>query len=106
MSVSVTVEGLSKRFRIFHERNQYLKTSLLQLKRARWEDFWALRDVSFEVREGEAFGIVGHNGSGKSTMLKCLSGILIPDEGRVSVEGSMAALLELGAGFHSDLSGR
>jgi ABC-type polysaccharide/polyol phosphate transport system ATPase subunit len=106
MSVSVSVESLSKRFRIFHERNQYLKTSLLQRKRARWEDFWALRDVSFEVSEGEAFGIVGHNGSGKSTMLKCLSGILVPDGGSVAVRGSMSALLELGAGFHPDLSGR
>ncbi len=106
MSVSVSVQGLSKRFRIFHERNQYLKTSLLQWKRARWEEFWALRDVSFEVSEGEAFGVVGHNGSGKSTMLKCLAGILRPDEGGVHVEGSMSALLELGAGFHSDLSGR
>src|SRR5262245_4681234 len=106
MSASVSVEHLSKRFRIFHERNQYLKTSLLQRKRARWEDFWALRDVSFEVNQGEAFGIVGHNGSGKSTMLKCLSGILVPDEGAVAVHGTMSALLELGAGFHADLSGR
>ncbi|MET0663801.1 MAG: ABC transporter ATP-binding protein [Ilumatobacteraceae bacterium] len=106
MSVSVKVDGVSKRFRIFHERNQYLKSSLLQRKRARWEDFWALRDISFEVSEGEAFGIVGHNGSGKSTMLKCLAGILAPDEGSMQVDGSMSALLELGAGFHADLSGR
>ncbi len=106
MSVSVSVEHLSKRFKIFHERNPYLKSSLIHRKRARWQDFWALRDVSFEVRQGEAFGIVGHNGSGKSTMLKCLSGILLPDEGALQVTGSMSALLELGAGFHPDLSGR
>jgi ABC-type polysaccharide/polyol phosphate transport system ATPase subunit len=106
MSVSVSVEHLSKKFRVFHERNRYLKTSLLRGRRARWEDFWALRDVSFEVHKGEAFGIVGHNGSGKSTMLKCLAGILVPDEGHLSVNGSMSALLELGAGFHADLSGR
>src|SRR6478735_3582471 len=104
MSVSVSVHGLSKRFRIFHERNQYLKTSLLQRKRARWEDFWALQDVSFEVSDGEAFGIIGHNGSGKSTMRKCLAGILLPDKGTVAVHGAMSALLELGAGFHQGLS--
>jgi ABC-2 type transport system ATP-binding protein len=106
MSVSVQVENLSKRFRVFHERNQYLKTSILQWRRARWEDFWALRNISFEVEYGQAFGIVGHNGSGKSTILKCLAGILLPDEGTVHVDGSMSALLELGAGFHPDLSGR
>jgi ABC-type polysaccharide/polyol phosphate transport system ATPase subunit len=106
MSVSVSVEHLSKKFRVFHERNRYLKSSILRGRRAKWEDFWALRDVSFEVHEGQAFGIVGHNGSGKSTMLKCLAGILVPDEGSVAVRGSMSALLELGAGFHADLSGR
>jgi ABC-type polysaccharide/polyol phosphate transport system ATPase subunit len=106
MSVSISVDNVSKRFRVFQERNQYLKTSLLQRKRARWEDFWALRDVSFDVREGQAFGIVGHNGSGKSTLLKCLAGILTPDKGSMHVDGSMSALLELGAGFHQELSGR
>lgn len=106
MSVSVHVEHVSKRFRVFHERNQYLKSSVLQRRRSRWEDFWALQDVSFEVCQGEAFGIVGHNGSGKSTMLKCLAGILVPDKGSIKVEGSLSALLELGAGFHPDLSGK
>ena len=106
MSVSVSVHELSKRFRIFHERNPYLKTSLLKGRRSRWEDFWALQDVSFEVLDGEAFGIVGHNGSGKSTILKCLVGILVPDRGSVKINGSVSALLELGAGFHQDLSGR
>lgn len=103
---AVSVDHLSKRFRIFHERNQYLKTSVLRGRRARYEDFWALRDVSFEVERGEAFGIIGHNGSGKSTLLKCLTGILRPDEGRVTSNGSISALLELGAGFHPELSGR
>lgn len=106
MSTAVKVEGLSKRFRIFHERNQYLKTSLLRGRRARWEDFWALRDVDFEVESGQAFGVVGHNGSGKSTLLKCLTGILRPDAGSVQINGSVSALLELGAGFHPDLTGR
>ena len=106
MSASVEVHGLSKRFRVFHERNPYLKTSLLRGRRARWEDFWALQDVDFTVERGEAFGIVGHNGSGKSTLLKCLTGILVPDRGSVAISGSMSAMLELGAGFHPELSGR
>jgi len=106
MSVSVSVDQLSKRFRVFHERNQYLKSSLLRGRRARWEEFWALQDISFEVAEGEAFGVIGHNGSGKSTLLKCLTGILQPDRGSVQMTGAVSALLELGAGFHPDLSGR
>lgn len=102
----VRVENLSKRFRLFHERNQSLKQSLLNLRRSTYEDFWALRDVSFDVYRGETFGIVGHNGSGKSTLLKCLTKILEPDSGKVTVTGSISALLELGAGFHPELSGR
>lgn len=102
----VRVSHLSKRFRLFHERNQSLKQSLLNLRRSTYEDFWALRNINFDVHEGETFGIVGHNGSGKSTLLKCLTKILQPDEGTVSVNGSISALLELGAGFHPELSGR
>ena len=102
----VRVEHVSKRFRLFHERHQSLKQSLLNRRRSTHEEFWALRDVSFEVHEGETFGIVGHNGSGKSTMLKCLTKILQPDEGSVAVDGTISALLELGAGFHPELSGR
>jgi ABC-type polysaccharide/polyol phosphate transport system ATPase subunit len=102
----VRVSHLSKRFRLFHERHQSLKQSLLNMRRANYEDFWALRDITFDVAEGETFGIIGHNGSGKSTLLKCLTGILEPDEGNVSVDGSISALLELGAGFHPELSGR
>lgn len=103
---AITVDHLSKRFRLFHERHQSLKQSLLNRRRATFEEFWALRDVSFQVGKGETFGIVGHNGSGKSTMLKCLTSILKPDKGSVHVEGSISALLELGAGFHPELSGR
>jgi len=102
----VRVSHLSKRFRLFHERNQSLKQSLLRFSRSRYEDFWALRNLSFDVYEGETFGIIGHNGSGKSTLLKCLTKILQPDEGTVSVNGSISALLELGAGFHPELSGK
>jgi ABC-type polysaccharide/polyol phosphate transport system ATPase subunit len=102
----VRAKGVSKRFRLYHERNQSLKATVMRRGRARYEDFWALRDVSFEVEPGTTFALVGQNGSGKSTMLKCLAKILRPDEGSVSVDGKVSALLELGAGFHPELSGR
>ena len=103
---AISVEQLWKQFRLYHDKNQYLKTAILQGGRSRYEEFWALKDVSFEVEQGSTFGIIGSNGSGKSTMLKCLTGILKPDKGNIQINGKIAALLELGAGFHPDLSGR
>jgi len=103
---AIIMDGAWKKFRLYHEKNQYLKAAVMRRGRAKYEDFWALRDVSFEVPHGEAFGIIGSNGSGKSTILKCLAGILAPDRGSVAANGRVAALLELGAGFHPDLSGR
>lgn len=103
---AIVVDQVWKKFRLYHEKNQYLKAALTKGRRAQYEDFWALKDVSFEIPHGEAFGIIGSNGSGKSTMLKCLAGILTPDQGHLSANGRVAALLELGAGFHPDLSGR
>ena len=103
---AVSVVGLSKRFRMYHERNQSLKAALMRRRRASFDEFWALRDVSFEIPRGSTFGLIGENGSGKSTMLKCVAKILEPDEGGVIVDGSLAALLELGSGFHPELSGR
>ncbi|MHB1526426.1 MAG: ABC transporter ATP-binding protein [Candidatus Dormibacteria bacterium] len=102
----ILVEGLSKRFRIYHQRSDTLKEALVDRRRARFEEFWAVKEVSFEVQEGETFGIIGANGSGKSTLLKCIASILTPDRGRVSVHGRLASLLEVGAGFHPDYSGR
>ncbi len=104
--VAVSADNVSKMFRLVHEQNNSLKATILRGRRVIAEDFWALRDVSFEVQEGETFGLVGHNGSGKSTMLKCLAKILRPEKGEVKVNGKMSALLELGAGFHPELSGR
>ena len=78
----------------------------LAVGRGRSERFDALHDVAFDVQAGETVGILGHNGSGKSTMLKCISGTIRPTSGSVRVRGSMSALLELGAGFHPDLTGR
>ena len=74
--------------------------------RAKYEEFWALQDVSLEVPTGSTFGLIGENGSGKSTLLKCMARILRPDKGRTDVKGKVSALLELGAGFHPELSGR
>lgn len=103
---AIEVHNVSKRFRLYHERNQSLKSMIMRRRRGVYEEFWALKDVSFDVEAGTTFGIVGHNGSGKSTMLKCLARILRPEQGTIAVNGKMSALLELGAGFHPELSGR
>jgi ABC-type polysaccharide/polyol phosphate transport system ATPase subunit len=105
-SSAVSVKGVSKRFRLYHEKNQYLKSTVMRGRRAKYDEFWALQDISFEIESGTSFGIIGSNGSGKSTLLKCLAGILTPDKGSIAVRGRIAALLELGAGFHPEMSGR
>ncbi len=105
-NTTLEVDHVSKRFRIYHERNDSLKASVVRGKRAEYEEFWAVDDVSFEVYPGETFGIIGENGSGKSTLLKCMARILRPNKGSVAVRGKLVALLELGAGFHQELSGR
>jgi len=102
---AVEVDHVSKRYRLYHERNQSLKASVMRGRRARYDEFLALDDVSFEVREGTTFGLIGENGSGKSTMLKCIAKILRPDGGSITSNGKISALLELGAGFHQELSG-
>jgi ABC-2 type transport system ATP-binding protein len=102
---AVEVADVSKRFRIFREKPTSVKQRLVT-SHARAEDFWALRDVSLEVAEGSTFGLIGHNGSGKTTLLKCVAGILRPTSGAIRQRGRLAALLELGAGFHPELTGR
>lgn len=106
MNTALSIDHVWKKFRLYTEHNQYLKTAILRGRRARHEEFWAVRDVSFEIPTGSTFGIIGSNGSGKSTLLKCLAGILSPDKGELRVNGRLSALLELGAGFHPELSGR
>jgi ABC-2 type transport system ATP-binding protein len=103
---AIAVDSVSKKYRLYDERNQSLKSALMRRGRARFTDFWALKDVSFEVPEGKTFALIGENGSGKSTLLKCIARILVPEKGTISRRGKISALLELGAGFHPELSGR
>lgn len=104
--IAVNVEGVSKRFRLYRERNQSLKSAIMRGRVSDHQEFWALKDVSFEVPMGSTFGLIGSNGSGKSTLLKCLARIYQPTTGTISANGRVAALLEVGSGFHPELSGR
>lgn len=106
MSNAILIEHVSKKFRMHHRKNQYLKTTLLRGRRARFDKFWAVKDVSFDVPAGFNFVIIGSNGSGKSTQLKCPAGISSPDEDQLKINGRPTALLELGAGFHAETSRR
>jgi ABC-type polysaccharide/polyol phosphate transport system ATPase subunit len=103
---AITVDGVWKKFRLYDERNQSLKAAVMRGRRARYREFDALKDVSLEIPEGSTFGLIGENGSGKSTLLKCIARILRPDQGAIRTRGKISALLELGAGFHPELSGR
>ena len=98
MVAAIEVRGVSKRFRLYHERYSSLKERAIHFGRVPYEDFWAARDIDFEVEEGTTVGILGHNGSGKSTLLKCIAGILQPTTGEIITRGRIAALLELGPG--------
>lgn len=106
MDAAITVDDVSKAFKVYRERNQTLKAVVMRRNRVQFDQFWALRNVSFAVPHGSTFGVIGSNGSGKSTTLKILAKILEPDGGRISLDGRVSALLELGSGFHPDLSGR
>jgi len=104
---AIVVEGVSKRFRMYKDHPTNLKEKLTRRSRsARSEDFWALRDVSLEIPRGTTYGLIGHNGSGKSTLLKLIAGIHRPTSGTITANGRVSAMLELGAGFHPELSGR
>jgi ABC-2 type transport system ATP-binding protein len=103
---AVEVQRVSKHFRLYHERHLSVKDRLIHPRRTTYSDLTALHDVDFTVGAGETVGIIGRNGSGKSTLLKCICGVLQPTTGQVLVRGSLAGLLELGAGFQIELSGR
>lgn len=106
MGAAVQIEDVSKHFKLYHQNARSLKERAIHFGRTEYEEFWALKNVSIEIEQGSTFGLLGHNGSGKSTLLKCVAGILRPTSGRILKRGRTAALLELGSGFHPDLTGR
>lgn len=103
---AISVRGVSKKFRLFESAGQRLREALHPFRKQYHREFWALRDVAFEVPGGSCFGILGRNGSGKSTLLKIIAGVMQASNGEAAVVGRIAALLELGAGFNVDLTGR
>lgn len=109
MEKAIVVDDVSMRFNLATERVDNLKEYIvrkLKFRSVSFDEFWALQDISFTVNKGESCALIGVNGSGKSTMLKIISGILKPTRGKVTVNGSIAPLIELGAGFDFDLTGR
>jgi ABC-type polysaccharide/polyol phosphate transport system ATPase subunit len=107
---SIKVNDVSIKFRIYHDRSPSLKDTFANIFKARksaaFTDFWAIKGVSFDVHLGDRLGIVGHNGAGKSTLLKALCRVYESNYGTIKVDGSIAPLLEIGAGFHPEFTGR
>ncbi|HEV8055302.1 MAG TPA: ABC transporter ATP-binding protein [Nocardioidaceae bacterium] len=106
MATSIRVEHVSKQFTLRHAKTLRRMVTQVAHRKPLKGSYYALDDVSFEVEQGQSIGLMGHNGSGKSTLLKLVSGVMRPDSGSVRVAGRIAGLLEVGAGFHPDLSGR
>lgn len=107
--IAIRVSNLSKSYSIGKQKDTSLRSSLssmLKSSNSKVEKFWALKDVSFEINKGDVIGIIGKNGAGKSTLLKILSQITKPTEGRIEINGRIASLLEVGTGFHPELTGR
>jgi len=103
---AIVVKGVSKKFKVYLDKGSMLKEKVLFRKRNRYEDRWVLNGIDFEIKKGEAVALVGHNGCGKSTMLKLLTKIMYPDSGSIETQGRISCLIELGAGFHPDMTGR
>jgi ABC-type polysaccharide/polyol phosphate transport system ATPase subunit len=102
----IQLDDVSRRFRVYPQRNMTLKDAIVRRRHLKPEEIWALRNVSLEVAPGSSVGFVGRNGSGKTTLLRLIAGIFAPTSGTVAVGGSVGSLLELGAGFHQDFTGR
>jgi ABC-2 type transport system ATP-binding protein/lipopolysaccharide transport system ATP-binding protein len=104
--LAVSINEVGKRFKRHTDRRGSLKELIVRGRAKNEEDFWAVRDVSIDIPKGSVYGLIGHNGSGKSTLLKMIGGIYRPTTGNIVTDGRVAALIELGAGFHPDMSGR
>ncbi|MCM1505827.1 MAG: ABC transporter ATP-binding protein [Ruminococcus flavefaciens] len=105
-NIVIDVRNITKKFKIYYDKGSQLKERLLFWKRNRFEEREVLKGISFQVRKGEAVGLIGHNGCGKSTTLKLLTKIMYADSGEIVMKGRVSSLIELGAGFHPDMSGR
>lgn len=108
MMNAIIADSISKRFKIPHQKKTTLFQNMIGVVRRQfdYEQFWALKDVSFEIKKGETFGIIGRNGSGKTTLLKILAKVLYPDTGSLRIEGKVAPFLELGVGFQPELTAK
>lgn len=104
--VAIEVKNVTKSFKVYYDKGKELKEKMLFWKRNRYENRVVLDDVSFTIKRGEAVGLVGKNGCGKSTTLKMLTRIIYPDSGSITMHGRVSSLIELGAGFHPDMTGR
>ncbi len=103
---AVKVKNVSKKFKIYHDKGRTLKEKILFKNRNKYEDKWVLHDINLNIKKGETVGLVGENGAGKSTLLKLLTRIIYPSRGEIEINGKVSCLLELGAGFHPDMTGK
>lgn len=102
----IEIKNVSKSFKIYHDKATTLKERLLFLRSSKADVFWALKDINLTIETGKTVGLIGHNGSGKSTLLKLITKIIYPTTGEIVTQGRVSSLLELGAGFHPDFTGR
>src|SRR5918997_560104 len=103
---TIVAENVNRRFRVYPQRHVTLKEAIVRRRHLRPVEVWAVRDVSFRIEPGESLGFMGRNGSGKTTLLRLIAGVFKPTSGRLAVAGRIGSLLELGAGFHPDFTGR
>ena len=105
-NIAIEIKNLSKEFKIFKDKPLTLKEKLLMLRSDAYTQFKVLKDINLTVKKGESIGLIGHNGCGKSTLLSLIAGIMYPNAGSIKVNGRLSCLIQLGAGFHPDFTGR